>query len=469
MLTLVSTAILARLLTPRDFGLVALAVLFITLLDTLSDLGVSQALVIGKHDDELELAETTFVWTVLFGAGLSLATAALSPLAALFFGQPRLALLLSVLGLRFVVRGFGATHYALAQKRIDFRWRTAAELADVGARGFTGIGLALAGFGVWSLVLAYVAGSIAFSVTLWLVVPWRPKLRPKRSHLPHMLRFGGLLTAVDINAAVQNNVDYAFIGRVLGTTDLGLYTLGFRLPELLIATLSVVAGRVLFPAFAAIERSDLSYAFVMSLRYTLMVALPMTAALAVLAHPFVLLAFGDQWGRSVPVMQLLTVFALGAAIGTPAGTAYKATGSAGVLLALGLPRTFLLFASIAIFIHGGIVAVAACVAAVTTVSAAINLGFAMRLLQVGPRRIWSAAWPSLVSAGGMAAVLIPIDRVIASPWQTLVVGAVLGGSTYLTLLWVFARDALIRLRELAFPRPSAPDDVISARETEVIV
>ena len=139
LLTLVATAILARLLTPREFGLVALAILFMFLLETLSDLGVSQALVIVKEEDELEQAETVFVWSIALGAAFSIITAAASPLAAAFFDQPGLTALLAVLGLRFFIRSIGATHFALAQKRIDFRPRTAAQLSDVTVRGLTAI------------------------------------------------------------------------------------------------------------------------------------------------------------------------------------------------------------------------------------------------------------------------------------------------------------------------------------------
>jgi len=132
-LVLVSTAILARLLSPGEFGLVALAIVFVTLLDTVSDLGLSPALVISTEAELRERADTVFGFTVGLGAILSALTAAAAPLAAGFFDRPDLAPLLAVLGLNFLLRALGATHYALAQKRIDFRSRTAAELTGVAA------------------------------------------------------------------------------------------------------------------------------------------------------------------------------------------------------------------------------------------------------------------------------------------------------------------------------------------------
>jgi O-antigen/teichoic acid export membrane protein len=458
-LMLVATAILARLLTPKEFGLVALAILFMFIFETLSDLGVSQALVVVKDDVELEHAETVFVWTVALGAGFSLLTAALSPLAALFFDQPKLTGILAALGLRFFLRSLSATHFALAQRRIDFRSRTAAQLSDVTTRGLTSIGLAIAGFGAWSLVLGYLAGSVALTAMLWTMVPWRPKLKPQRVHLRSMLTFGGKLSGLNLVTAIETNLDYLFIGRVLGATDLGLYSLGFRLPELLILNLSVVAGQVLFPAFASVDRGDLGRAFNASLRYTLMIALPMAAALAVLAHPFVIGLFGDQWERSVPAMRVLTLYALAVAIAIPGGTVLKATNRAGILLALSIPEGIMLFAAIWIFVDDGIVAVAICMASVLGLFALVSTVAGMRVLHVGSRQVWSALWPPLAATAGMVAVLVPIERTIDSPWPALAAGGVLGGATYLALLWVFARDALIRLRDLARapgPTPSEP-------------
>ena len=443
---LVSTAILARLLSPGEFGLVALAIVFITLLDTVSDLGLSPALVISTEEELRQRADTVFAFTVGIAIVLSALTAALSPLAAAFFDEPDLAPLLAVLGLNFVVRSLGATHYALAQKRIDFRSRTAGELMGVLARGLTGISLAVAGFGAWSLVVGYLAGTAALTITLWRLVPWRPSLRPSRTHLPQMLRFGSTLTGVDILAAVINQVDYIFIGRVLGTHALGLYTLGFRLPELLIISLAVVAGRVLFPAFAAVDRDALGRAFLVSVRYSAIVALPLAAGLAALAEPFVLAVFGDQWHGSIACMRVLSLYGLAVAIGIPAGIAYKATGQAGILLKLAVPRTVLVVGSIALFVNEGIVAVAACQAGVAALFALIGLAIASRMLAVGPVQLAAALWPPLVAAAGMGAVALAISARIESPWLALGVGIPVGAVAYGGVLWLVAADVVRDLR-----------------------
>jgi O-antigen/teichoic acid export membrane protein len=469
---LLSVAILAHLLSPSQFGLVAFALTVIALLDTISDVGVSQALVVAEDDERFrEKATTAWTLSVLMGLVLTILTVAVAPLAARFFRSPELTPLLAVLGLNFLLRGAGSTHFAIAQKQIDFRTRTVAELADVLVRGLTGVALAVAGAGAWSLVLGYLAGSAAMTVTLWSLVAFRPTLRFGLPHVGGLVRFGGSLTLLAVLGAITANVDYVFVGRVLGAADLGLYTLGFRLPELLIMNLAMVAGVVLFPAFAAVTPERMTDAFLTALGYTLVVTVPLTIALAVLAEPLTLTLFGDQWRASIPVMQVLAVFAFAVTVGIPAGTLYKSLGRMKVLIALGLPRTGLAVASIWAFVDKGIVAVAVCQATVAGLFAAIGIALAARLLSAGPRRIVQAAWPSLAAGAVMAVVLIALARVIDSPGTTLLVAAPLGALAYLTALGILAPDSLRYLWATAFPgrRPtvaSVPDSPAGGNERD---
>jgi O-antigen/teichoic acid export membrane protein len=455
-LVLLSVAILAHLLSPSEFGLVGFALTVTALLDTLSGFGVGQALVVAEDDERFEEKATT-AWTLstLMGLGLMVLTIAVSPLAADFFHEADLQPLLAVLGLNFLLRGLGTTHFAIAQKLIDFRTRTAAELADVVVRGATGVALALAGAGAWSIVLGYLAGTAAMTILLWILVPFRPK--PKRS-LPHvggLVRFGGGLALLDVLSAVTANIDYVLVGRVLGAADLGLYLLGFRLPELLVMNLSMVAGLVLFPAFAGVPRERITDAFLMSFRYMLMVAVPLTVGLIVLAEPLTLVAFGDQWRDSIPAMQVLSLFAFAVTIGIPAGTVYKSLGRVNVLIALAIPRTILAVSTIAIFVQQGIVAVAACQAAVAGIFAMIGIGLASRLLAARPSQILAGAWPSLAAGAVLAGVLVLVVWGIDTPVIALVVGVPVGGLAYLAALWVVAADSLRHLWATAFPAPDS--------------
>lgn len=456
-LVLVSIAILARLLTPAQFGLVAFALIVTALLDTIADLGVSQALIVVKRDELGTKADTAWTLGVILGGALTAVTAALGPAAAAFFDQPELELMLPILSINFLLRSLGVTHFALAQKQLDFRTRTLAEMSDVFVRGSVGIGLALAGAGAYSLVGGYLAGSLALTATLWLLVPFRPSPRLHRGDLGGLLRFGGGLTTLNIISAVISQVDYIVIGKVLGATSLGLYTLGFRLPELIIINLSYVAGLVLFPAFAEVARPALAEAFLTSLRYVLMVCVPAAVALALLAEPIVLIAFGDQWRGSIGVMQVLTVFGLAITVGIPGGTAYKAIGRIDILVKLAIPRALLAVVSIIIFVDEGIVAVAACQAAVATLFSLINTALAARLLATGVRRILTAAWPALVGGAVMGAAVELVVLVVDGRYATLAAAAPVGLVAYVGTLSIVAPSVLRKLWRTAFPTKGEPD------------
>jgi lipopolysaccharide exporter len=201
-----STAVLARLLSPRDFGLVALALVFMTFMDALQDLGLGEALIVSSPGEETDRAQTVFSWTVVFGFSLTVLTAALSPLIADFFRQPGLRWLLSAIGVNFFVRSLGATHYALARKDLNYRVRTVSELAEVLVRGTLGISLAIAGFGAWSLTIGFIAGVLASTASLIVLVDFRPRLRLTRRHLKDLMKFGGVLTLVDIGSTLTYNL-----------------------------------------------------------------------------------------------------------------------------------------------------------------------------------------------------------------------------------------------------------------------
>lgn len=459
LLVLGSMALLARLLNPRDFGVVGFAMTFLAFIDMLQDLGLTQALVAYRDQDLLERADTVFLASLGIGAGMWLVTFAAAPLAASFFHQSQLVQIMPVLGFNFLARAAGSTHYAIAQQRLDFRSRAGAEMADVVIRGGAGIALAVAGAGVWSLVFGYVVGTVAMTVALWVAVPWRPHLRPKRWHLHGLVRFGGTLAIVDVISALISNVDYLFVGKILGAAALGLYTIGYRLPELLIINLSTVASLAMFPAFAQVERRALRHAYLIAFRYTTMIALPLTAGMLVLAKPLVLTLFGHKWAHAVGPMQVLSLFALAITIDIPAGTVYKAIGKAHILLRLSIPKVLLLIVGLILFTHYGIVPAAACQTVLALSIACVSFGIVWAILGAGPSELWREARASVGSVIVMSFAVLGLDSLIATSWVALVVCVPVGALVYFLGLCVFAPlaigDAVRKLLPGRFPERAA--------------
>ena len=455
MLVLVSTAILARLLTPADFGVVALALVFMTFLDAIRDLGLGQALILASPEEEAARAQTVFSWSVVFGLGLTVAMTLLAPLAASFFHEPDLKGIVPVLGFTFLLRSLGTTHYALARKHLNYRVRTVSEISEVTVRGIVGIALALGGFGAWSLVIGFVAGVAASTIALWALVPFRPRPRLTRTHLRDLLSFGGLVTFIDIGAVVFYNLDYLFIGRILGANALGLYTIGFRIPELVILNIAHVAGDVLFPAYTELGRERLREGYLTTLRYTTMLTLPIAVGLVVLARPLILVAFGDQWTGSIDVARVVAVYALFATLAIPPGTVLKVTRRLGLMAAIGTPQLAVLVVLLVIYTPEGILAVAIATAALQAVAPLLQTIIVSRQLELPLRASARALVPTVTASLAMGAVLLPLEHLISEPLPDLLVCLPLGAAVYLGVLWFTARDDLLRLRGMALPGRAA--------------
>ena len=448
-----TTAVLARVLAPRDFGVIALAMTFMAFLDMLQGLGVGQALVVADAAQVAEEADSAFALSAGMGAVLCLLAVALGPVAAATFHEHRLVFILPALGLTFLLYGLGSTHYALAMREIDFRSRTVAEIADAVTRGVIGVGLAFAGAGVWSLVAGYVAGSLAMTVALWRLVNWRPRCSLRRAHVRRLLRFGGALTGVAIMGALLAQFDNAVVGRVLGTTELGFYSVANRLPYLFIISLASATGQVLYPAFASLAREDLGRGFLTALRYTAMVAFPLAAGLIVLARPITLVVFGAHWGPAVAATQVLCLWALMSPVSMVCGNAFKARGRAGLLLALAVPQAAALIVGSLVLVHQGIVAVAWVQASIAIVAQALTLSLACRMIAVPLRRALAAMAGPALACAGLAGVLVGVTHVLSNPWLAVLAGAGVGGVAYLALLRVLARDLLDRLGAMLRPGP----------------
>jgi PST family polysaccharide transporter len=233
---------------------------------------------------------------------------------------------------------------------------------------------------------------------------------------------------------------------VLGAAQLGLYALGYRLPELLLLNLSWVAAAVLFPAFAALGPAERAQAFLVSLRYILLVGMPIAAASAILADPIVLALFGEKWAQSGPVMSVLTLYAFAGLCAIPAGTAYKAAGELRVLYLLALPRPFILFPLLAVFVDDGLVAVAWCMAGTQALNSILDLALASRILGGGARGIWRAWRTPLIATAPLAATVLAIRLAVPSPWAATVGGTLLGAAVYVACLAVVDRASLRELR-----------------------
>jgi O-antigen/teichoic acid export membrane protein len=458
-LLFVATLILARLLSPAEFGLVGMALLVIGLLDILRDFGIGSALIY-RQDGGQGVANLAFFLSVAIGIVLFAANWALAPVAAGFFKTSGPAdtgivtSLLQTLGFSLLFSSLGSTHDALLQKSIDYRKRMIPEVGRTLVKGILQVVLVLLGFGVWGLVIGQVVGEAFATLLLWVVMPWRPSFHIERKYFAPILNYGVQLTVVGGLGTLLADVDYLIIGGMLGEIALGYYTLAFRIPELLIKNLAQAVSTVAFPVAARLQ-SDLPAlreAYLKMQRYMLAILAPLGAGLYALTPPLIHLLFQARWDPIIPVMQILSIYMLLGGVNHWPGVVYKALGRPGILNVLSLVKLVLLVPTLCwCAANYGIVGVAWGQLAVRLVGIVIDMRVVSSFVSVS---VWAnvrALIPSLAASALMAATLqFLLSAASGQPSiPALVVLVLAGAAEYAGLLWLLDSEAVKALFALA--------------------
>jgi PST family polysaccharide transporter len=439
-LVFIATLVLARLLVPSEFGLVAFALSIIYALDYVGDLGLGAALIYRADAEDPRVASTAF-WIgmggslVLFGISWLIA-----PLLADVGPGDEVIALFRVLALQFPFAALGKAHEYRLRRALRFRTLFGPKLANGLTKGIVSIALAVAGAGAMSLVIGQVAGWLVQSIGLWLVYPFRPRFVIARRELPSMMRFGLGIVAVGVLGQGAKNFDYIIVGGKLGAAALGVYYLAFRLPELVILTGFRVANDVLFPFYARLRGAqleeiddDLRRGYLETIRLGAMVAWPVAFGLAALALPLVLTLYGEEWRSAAAPMAWVAIWAGLAALATMPGAVYKALGRSWLLTATGVMQIAILFPAIWFAAPYGITAVAAVQVGEKIISLTLLGVVTGRVLGMRWYATWRAAAPALALSALMGSVLYALAATLP-PGAALAVGIPVGVALYLLLL-----------------------------------
>lgn len=442
LLTFVSTTILARLIAPEYFGVVALALVATTILDAIGDLGIGAALI--HRRDNVERASHV-AFTVSIGMGVMLwALATLgAPAFGWYFGDPGVTPLLRVLAFNFIIQSFGNIHSSLLSKNLSFKRKMIPELTRTVAKGSCSIILALMGWGAWSLVWGQVAGEIATTIAMWIVQPYRPRLMWDAELGRSMLLYGLQIIGVELVAVLYSNADYAIVGAVLGTTDLALYRQAFTTANLLIISVCYIAARVLFPSFAKLNHNlpAVRKAYLLSVQYITLVTLPLAAGLCAIAPLFIEVIFTNKWAAMAPALQLL---AIRAGIGTVvfnSGSLFKAIGRPNIVTVRLLINFPILIGVVFVSVNYGFVGVAVGQVGMALWAMLIDVCTVRYFIRVPFRQVWSTIQPSLVASIGMGIIVWLFVNNVSSDWQVikLISALSLGVLAYIGLLWLTNR------------------------------
>lgn len=438
--------VLAKILTPADFGVVGTGTIFMALFMTVQNFGILQAVV--QRDTRIEdsiSAGLTIRW--LIGGSIAFTVIIFSPMISDFFGNAAISPVLIVLSLNLFIPIFGFSSQVLLTRSLDFYHLALAGIMQSIVTFFFSVGTAMIGFSFWSLVIGTISGSIAYVVALrkFNNAHFKPKL--DMNLMKEIIRFGGHVLITNIMAFVIFNFDQIAIGKMLGLTSLGIYLIAIKFGRLLGEQIAGTVNRVLFPTMARIKDniSLLRNGYILSLRMIAIASVPLSFGLSALSHFFIVLILGPSWISAVIPLSILAFQGLLNALITPAGNVLVSIGKP---KHMSIPATYQAIA-IVVGIYPAVQLYGINGACLWTTF--VSLGVLLYILVVLSKNLGVSIFevarpmmPALASGTIMFFFLILTTQIIPSTIVTFIAEAIAGLLLYIGFLHLFSKGRDVR-------------------------
>lgn len=453
-------AVLARLLAPEDFGLMAMITIILVLAQSYTDMGVSNAIIHrqGTTHDQL----SSLYWlNIMAGTTVFIIVIALKPAIMALYDEPRLDNLIPMAALIFLITPPGQQFQVLLEKNLRFKELAVIEACAAIIGAVVSISAALAGKGVFALVYGMLS-SVIFKTLILIAIGWRewhPTLHFRRGDLHGYLGFGLFQMGEKTVNHLNGRFDQLLIGMLLGAQELGYYNLAFGLVVMPIARINPVLARVAFPIFARVQSDNekLKSGYMTIRNVLAFTNFPILLGLAAVAPVMVPLAFGDKWLPSVILIQILALVAMVRSLGNPVGSLLLAKGRADLGFYVNCLIPFILFPAVYLGARfEGAVGVSMALVLASLILFWINYFFLVRRL-LGPclRLYLAALGPAGLTAGLMALVVAGLPEVLVLDGiRLLAVQVIAGVFIYVALNWLFFRERTMAILSLALGKDS---------------
>lgn len=454
---------LARLLTPREYGVAGMVLVVISLEQVLG--GSAFASVLIQRQEITEEDKSTIFWTTA-GLGLTvcLVMVSVSWLVAGFYGNAEVQPLFAVVSFDFLLCSLGQVQQALLVRKMDFKSLELRSMAGVVIGSVAAIGVAALGGGPWALVVQQLTATGVALVLLWRFSPWRPRFMFSRDSLRSMRGFGSRASGTLVMFTLTQNTDNVLIGRFLGPLQLGFYSLAYTIILVPVSRISAPLILVLYPVFSRVQTDlkRLASMWLRVLRLTSAVAVPATLGLIVVAPDMVNVVFGHRWQPATPVIQILATVGLLYGIQGLNGAVLQARDKTDVLFRYSCISFAAALAAFVVGLHWGIIGVAACFAGVSFFMQPFYMHLTARSVGIDLRACWRAlsgvVWAALAST---AAALVTRDFCVSEGLPVLlrlVATICVGAAVYLPMCNWRAPEVRGELKELLRRRRAANHD-----------
>lgn len=450
---LVSMTVLARMLAPGAYGLMALAAIVTNLAYLFRDMGTGAALIQAAAVSPRMAA--TVHWTNLaLGLAIGTAIAMSAPLMAQLFHEPQLGAVLYLLALVFPVTAMSVVHQALLERESKFAVVAGAEIAAALAGLAVALLLAWRGAGVFSLVAQMIVATLVSSTVIVLRSSFKPARHWDLAEFKSIAGFSGNLSLFNVVLYVSRNADSMVVGRLLGSAALGVYAMAYRLMLFPLQNMTFVAARVLFPVMSRKQDvgAEMGSLYLRTLGFIAFLTAPLMAGLFALREPFVHVMLGPQWQSSVTLLAWLAPVGFIQSLVSSTGTVLMARGSTALMLRLGLVGAVLQVGAVMLGARWGIEGVAAAYLAANVLNAVPALYFSARLIDIGLGAVLRCVAPAMAAALAMVALLhlcAPlVARAVPGALPALLVQVAIGVIAYGAASAVLLRPQLLSLRSL---------------------
>lgn len=444
--------ILARLLTPSQFGLIGMLAIFVAVSRTLTNSGFSQALIQKKDADETDFS-SVFYLNLLVSIILYIVLFLAAPLVARFYREPALIALTRVLGLKFIIDAFSLIQETVLTKEVNFKKLMMAKLPSNLIGGVAGISAALLGFGVWSLIVHQLTDSLAYSVQVWIQSPWRPHWKFETERLKKLFKFGSpLMASALINTTLQN-LYLVVIGRFFSTADVGFYDQANKIRKLPVQNISSALDRVTFPVLSEIQNDDerLKRAYKSMIRQVLFFMGPIMMLALVMAKPLFRLVLTAKWLPAVPYFQWLCITGLFHPLNAYNLNILKVKGRSDLFLRLEILKRSIEIVGIIIAVHYSVLILVIAQTAQSFIAYLINSYYSGQFIDYNLKEQFSDIWTIFLSVGIMVGCVTLMNEQISmlSDILLILIDLSAGVIIYLFMLTIFDRSLLINVKGMA--------------------
>lgn len=447
-LQFVTTIILASILTPDDFGTVAMASTFLLLAKIVNQFGISASII--QHKDITEEHLSSAFWVnICIGVVMCLMTILFSGAIGQFYQNDTVVKILRILAVTFIVGSAYTVHFGLLQRELKFKSIAGTIIISAILTSVISICLAYYGWGVWSIVWGRLVGDIAACVATMIISQWRPRFIFNLSKFKELFHFGINALGVSFLSYLILNLDNILIGKYLGTALLGVYGMAYNIISIPQKNISGIIASVAFPAFSKIQ-DDLQNVRVQYFRlinFITLLTFPILIGLMALAPDFIAILLNEKWRSIVIPLQILCVVGMVNSVGFTVGSVFFGLGRADLELRLDLVNLTCLALAIFIGVQWGIIGVAIAVGAEAMLLNILYFYNIAKLIETKLSKIYLSMLPNLVS-GTLMGIAVYFFRITAGKYTDnillLFTSSILVGATVYIILSIMINGRYLK-------------------------